>query len=174
MADNFVLSDFLLKQEFVAFDTETTGMWAPINRVVEIAGVKFDLKNGITDRFQCLNNPERAMPEEVIEIHGITDEMVKDAPTVKPVLTDFFKFCGKETILIAHNAPFDISFVGCELRRAELNSVDNPVLDTVDIYKKLFPELPSYSLLNIVRHFEIAQSQEHRALSDAMFVFELF
>lgn len=165
--------DYLKQQTFVAFDTETTGMWAPINRVVEIAAVKFSLGNGELGSFQSLINPRRQIPPEVIRIHGITDEMVKDSPTANQVLEQFMTFCGTDSILVAHNAPFDISFVGSELHRAGLKFGPNPILDTVDIYHRFFPGLPSYSLLNLSKHFGIAQSQEHRALSDAILVHRL-
>ncbi|MEW6412327.1 MAG: exonuclease domain-containing protein [Candidatus Zixiibacteriota bacterium] len=168
-----VLSDYLKRQVFVAFDTETTGMWAPINRLVELAAVKFTLEDGPIETFQSLINPLRPVPEEVIEIHGITDEMVAGSPTADRVLSDFLGFCGPESILIAHNAPFDISFVGTELDRSKLTFGENPILDTVDIYHRFFPGLPSYSLLNLVRHFRISDSQAHRALSDAEFVYRL-
>jgi DNA polymerase III epsilon subunit family exonuclease len=174
MVSSNELSNYLTKQTFISFDTETTGMWAPVNRIVEIAAVKFNITDGVIDKFESLINPEREIPAEVIEIHGITDEMVKDAPTIIPVLNQFISFCGNDSILIAHNAPFDISFVGGALKRNELSFGNNLILDTVDIFKRYFPGQKSFSLLNLVKHFKIAQSQEHRALSDANFVFELF
>ncbi len=165
--------DYLKQQTFVAFDTETTGMWAPINRVVEIAAVKFSLDSGEMGSFQSLVNPQRQIPPEVIRIHGITDEMVQDSPTAEQAMEQFMTFCGADSILVAHNAPFDISFVGSELHRTGLKFGPNPILDTVDIYHRFFPGLPSYSLLNLSKHFGIAQSQEHRALSDAILVHRL-
>ena len=168
-----ILTDYFATETFVAFDTETTGMWAAVNRVVELAAVKFSLREGEIGRFQSLINPERQMPGEVIAIHGITDEMVADSPKVDQILPAFQQFCG-DAILIAHNAPFDISFLGYEMSRCELSFGDNQVLDTVDIFHRFFPGLPSYSLLNLIKHFELASVQEHRALSDALFVRSLF
>jgi len=168
------LTEFLYNQTFIAFDTETTGLWAPVHRLVEIAAVKFSLGKQSIDTFQSLVNPQRSIPEEVIEIHGITDEMVAEAPTVRPTLERFIEFCGDNSILIAHNAPFDISFVSCELDRVGLMFSDNPILDTVDIYRRLYPDLQSYSLLSLAKQFHIAQTQEHRALEDAQLVYRLF
>lgn len=165
---------FLPGATFVAFDTETTGMWAPINRIVEIAAVKFRLDSEVISTFQSLVNPLMTIPAEVIEIHGITDEMVRDAPRVDEALVRFMEFCGGESVLVAHNAPFDISFLGTESRRYRLPFADNPILDTVDIYHRFFPGLASYSLLNLIRHFNLSAQQEHRALSDAQFVRRLF
>ncbi|UCD64951.1 MAG: WYL domain-containing protein [Candidatus Zixiibacteriota bacterium] len=167
-------SEYPGKQTFVAFDTETTGMWAPVNRIVELGAVKFNLADGRLGTYQSLVDPERAIPADVIEIHGITNEMVAGAPRIKTVLEEFASFCGKESIMIAHNAPFDISFMGSEMKRAGLDFTDNPILDTVDIYHRVFPGLESYSLLNIVRHFDVAVTQEHRALADAVLVHRLF
>ncbi|NOY89229.1 MAG: WYL domain-containing protein [FCB group bacterium] len=168
------ISEYLQQQTFVAFDTETTGMWAPINQLVEIAAVKFKLVDSQKEEFQSLVNPEREIPQDVIEIHGITNEMVKNAPTLKSILTQFRDFCGNDSILIAHNAPFDISFIGNSLNRLGLKGGKNLILDTVDIYRRFFPDLRSYSLQNLIKHFHIAQEQQHRALSDALMVVLLF
>lgn len=167
------LSDYLENQPFVAFDTETTGMWAPSNRIVEIGAVKFTLGGGEVARFQQLVNPLVSIPAEVVAIHGITDEMVAEAPTVDTVLEDFSCFCGQDSIMIAHNAPFDISFLACELGRNKLPADQKRIMDTVDIFRRLYPGLPSYSLLALVEHFGIGTSQRHRALEDAIYVMKL-
>ncbi|MFQ6008405.1 MAG: exonuclease domain-containing protein [Candidatus Zixiibacteriota bacterium] len=167
-------TEYLQNQKFIAFDTETTGLWAPAHRLVEIAAVKFRLADDNADTFQSLINPQRPIPADVTGIHGITDEMVADAPTVRSVLKQFIEFCGDDAILIAHNAPFDISFLSCELDRVGLIFPHNLILDTVDIYHRLYPELESYSLLALVTIFDIAKTQEHRALEDAHLVRRLF
>ena len=166
--------DFLKSLNFVAFDTETTGMWAVSSRMVEIGAVKFRPGRDNHETFQSLIYPERNIPEDVIEIHGITDAMVTDAETAGPVLKRFVEFCGPDSILLAHNAPFDISFISCELDRVGLKFGKNLILDTVDIYRRFAPGLPSYSLLSLSRQFDIAQSQNHRALADAVLVWKLF
>jgi DNA polymerase III epsilon subunit family exonuclease len=160
--------------EFVAFDTETTGIWAPTNRIVEIGAVKFRLNESRADRFQTLVNPEREIPVEVIEIHGITNGMVKNAATIKTVLSDFADFCGPDSILIAHNALFDISFVGCESDRVGLDLMKNLSLDTVDLLRQYRPGLSSYSLASLMRHFKLGREQNHRAGDDAALVWKLF
>jgi DNA polymerase-3 subunit epsilon len=167
------MTDYLKSLTFVAFDTETTGLFAPSNRLVEIAGVKFRLDEEGADTFQALINPERPMPPEVIRIHGITDADVAQAETARPVLERFLGFCG-DAVLMAHNAPFDISFVGCELQRTGLPLPENPILDTIDIYRKYHPGIYSYSLLSLVQHFQIEANQAHRALADAEQVRALF
>ena len=162
------------EQQFVAFDTETTGLWAPSNRLVEIGAVKFRPGGGKISTFQALINPERPMPPEVIAVHGITDEMVAEARKVSEVMPDFLEFCGKDSVLLAHNALFDVSFLACEIDRIDQKRPENLVLDTVTIARKVFPEVQSYSLLSLARHFELSQEQQHRALDDALLVQKIF
>lgn len=174
MSDKNGISAYLASLTFVAFDTETTGIWAASNRLVEIAGVKFRFGGEETETFSELINPRREISDEVIRIHGITNEMVSSADTAGEVLKRFVQFCGPDSILIAHNAPFDISHVGCELDRYNLPSGDNLILDTVEIYRRYFPGLASYSLISLAKEFKLAESQSHRALADAEMVHDLF
>jgi DNA polymerase III subunit epsilon len=169
-----VPSDFLARSTYVAFDTETTGLWAPSNRVVELAAVKFRVDSDEIETYESLINPGRPIPAETTAIHGITDEMVAEAPSSGEVMTRFVEFCGCDSILIAHNAPFDISFIGSELDRAGMGYPSNLILDTVDIFRRYFPGQPSYSLLSLSQQFGISQSQEHRGLSDSNLVRMLF
>lgn len=164
----------MASRTFVAFDTETTGLWAAANRIVELAGVRFHLDDDHTETYQTLINPERPIPAEVVEIHGINDEMVAEAPLAKEALAAFADFCGGDSILIAHNAPFDISFVGHELQRASMTFGENLILDTVDIFRRYYAGEDSYSLMNLARAHSIADSQNHRALADAILVQRLF
>ena len=166
MVTKLTIENLFEGRTFVAVDTETTGLWAISNRIVEIGAVKFRLGKAEVETFQSLINPLVPMPPEVIPIHHITDAMVKDAPTAAEILPRFLEFMGDAT-LVAHNAPFDISFIGCELDRCKLPLPESPVYDTVDIFNRLFPGFPSYSLLSLVHAFKIAESQEHRALADA-------
>ena len=175
MPDPSRISPYLAGLTFVAFDTETTGMWAFSNRLVELAGVRFRLLEPEAEaRFSELVNPRREIPPEVIKIHGITDEMVADADTAQGVLARFRDFCGPDSILIAHNAPFDISFLACELERYGLPPWENMILDTVDIFRRLFPGLDSYTLHSLGQRFKVAETQYHRALADAVTVQDLF
>lgn len=161
-------------QRFVAFDTETTGLWAASNRIVEIAGVAFDLRSTVFETFQELINPGRPIPPEVIEIHKIVDDMVSGADPAAPVLTRFFEFCGPDSVLIAHNAPFDLSFVAWELSRNNMTIPANAVIDTRLLAQHIRPGMQSYSLLSLVTELELSDRQEHRALGDAILVHKLF
>jgi DNA polymerase III epsilon subunit family exonuclease len=174
MLDKEHINEYIRRQVFLAFDTETTGLWAPVNRVVEIGAVKFEIEVEGGRHFQSLINPERPMPLDVIGVHGITDIMVSDAPLAPDVLQRFKEFVGTDTVMIAHNAPFDIGFLGNEFDRAGIEPPENIIVDTVDIYHRTVPGLMSYSLEALSRRFHLAPSQEHRALADAMLVAELF
>ncbi len=160
--------------DFVAFDTETTGIWAATHRIVEIGAVRFRLGQQKTDRFQELINPEREIPTEVIEIHGITNSMVRSSRTIEPVLKDFAEFCGPDSVLIAHNALFDISFVGAEADRVGVPLMENQILDTVDIARQYRPGQDSYALESLMRRFKLGSDQNHRAADDAALVWKLF
>jgi len=166
--------DYLQPLEFVAFDTETTGLWAPSNKIVEVGAIKFRLGQRDCERFQALVDPERSIPLETIRVHNITDSMVKNAETIKPVLEQFMEFCGPDSVLIAHNALFDISFIGCEMDRVSLSLPENPILDTVDLARRFHPGLDSYSLLSLAQQFKISRTQNHRATDDAALVWKLF
>ncbi len=167
-------TDFLRSLRFIAFDTETTGLWAAVNRLVEIAGVSFSLADDKIETFETLIFPQRPIPSGATTVHGITDDMVYNAPTADQALTDFFSFCGDSAILIAHNVPFDLSFLQWETRRHNLTLPNLVAIDTVDICRKLFKGIPSYSLQSLMTHFNLAQHQDHRALSDAQLVRQLF
>lgn len=158
---------------FVAFDTETTGLWALSHKIVEIAAVKFRIDSPLTEEFESLVNPGRPIPPEVTAIHGITDEMVAEAPSSAAALKAFVEFCGPDAVLVAHNAPFDMSFIGNELARAGIPYPENPIVDTVEIYRRYCTGLMSYSLLSLSQHFGFALAQEHRGLSDSHLVRQL-
>ncbi len=101
---------------FIAFDTETTGLEPERDRIVEIGAIKFDYR-GIISRFSVLMNPGFPMPKEASNVNGITDDQLKGKPPPEAILPDFLRFIDNG-IVIAHNAPFDISFVNEELRKA--------------------------------------------------------
>jgi DNA polymerase-3 subunit epsilon len=157
---------------FTAFDTETTGLDPRKNRVIEIGAVQFDT-SGIMARFSVLINPERPMPEEASRINGITDAMLAGKPVAAEVLQDFLSFIGT-TVLVAHNAPFDISFMNEEFSRLMMPPLSNRVVDTRILAKEVFPGLPRYALQDLAKHFGIEAKDAHRAEDDAKVCYELF
>ena len=160
------------KAVFTAFDTETTGVNAKEERVVEIGCVKFDTR-GIIARYNVLINPEKPMPAEAGAVNNITDEMLADKPKVLRILPDFLDFT-RNTVLVAHNAGFDISFINGELERCGKTKLTNKVFDTLTFAREVYPGLSSYALQNLAIQFGVEAIHAHRAEDDARVCMEFF
>lgn len=160
------------KAVFTAFDTETTGIKHEIERVVEIGCVKFDLK-GIIARYSILINPEKPMPEEAAAVNNITDEMLEGKPIFEEITPDFLRFI-KNTVLVAHNAPFDINFINSELKRCGYGTLTNKVFDTLVFAREVYPGFESYALQNLAARLNINTVNAHRAEDDARVCMEFF
>ncbi|WPU66706.1 exonuclease domain-containing protein [Peredibacter starrii] len=152
------------QQTYVVVDLETTGSLSSWNRVTEIGAVK--IQNGqVIDTFQTLINPERSIPQSIQELTGITNEMVKDAPTFSGIVEKFLDFMDG-SIFVAHNAGFDYGFIQNEFARLEERFV-MPYICTKAWMRKYYPGLPSYGLKNLCQTFNISLESHHRALCDA-------
>ncbi len=162
-----------LSGSFVVFDTETTGLSAATEALTEIGAVY--VENGkITDRQFCtFVNPGKPIPAKIVELTGINDSMVADAPTPVQAIRRFKDFCG-DTPLVAHNAnSFDMLF----LRKAGEDagiSFENTYIDTLPMAQALFPGLHNYKLDTINKHLEIPPFNHHRAVDDAMALARIF
>ena len=157
---------------FTVFDTETTGLEPKTNRVVEAGAIRFDAR-GIISRFNVLINPGMPMPAEVTKINGITDAMLAKQPAAAVVIPDFLRFIG-DSVLIAHNAQFDINFMNEELARLGKPPLGNKVIDTLLFAREVFPGLPNYKLQTLATKFGITAIDAHRAEDDARVCMELF
>ncbi|MBU6451156.1 MAG: WYL domain-containing protein [Cyanobacteria bacterium REEB67] len=170
-ADGDSLDDIV----FVAFDTETTGLSPIACRLVELCAVKFRLGDGEPETFETLINPGQPIPPEVSALHGISDEMVKDAPLAGPALTRFFDWLGGSApVLMAHNANFDVEFVKVEAMRAGLSMPQNFVLDTLVFAQNHVNDCANYKLKTLSEYFGFAGALYHRALDDSIYVEKLF
>ena len=153
-----------LDGEFVIFDLETTGFSSKNDKIIEIGAVK--IKDGeIIDRFSAFVNPQRKLPAVIIELTQITDEMLVDADIIENVLPKFMEFVGDST-MVAHNAPFDVSFIKKNLRDLG-KEFSNQVLDTVPLARFLYPELKRVKLNNVAKHLGVSLENHHRAVDDA-------
>jgi DNA polymerase III subunit epsilon len=160
---------------FVALDTETTGLFPIMHRLVEVGAVRFRLDGQELATFQTLINPEIPIPKDVQHVHGITDRMVRGKPTIEHVLPQFIEFLGHhDTILLAHNAPFDLGFLAMALTRLGITYPPHYLLDTLDMARRLYPAWPSHSLEYVATRLKVANRAEHRALSDARLVKDIF
>lgn len=153
-----------LDGEFVVFDLETTGFSSKNDKIIEIGAVK--IKDGeIIDRFSEFVNPKRSLPAIIIELTGITDQMLIDADIIENILPKFMEFVGDAT-MVAHNAPFDVSFIKKNLRD-QGKKFNNQVLDTVPLARFLYPELKKVKLNIVAKHLGIVLENHHRAIDDA-------
>jgi len=157
---------------FVAFDIETTGLMPVVNKIVEIGAVKFQ-DGQMVGTFQELIDPQMPISPGATAVNSIMDEMVAGKPTIEDALPRFVSFLG-DAVPIAHNAPFDVSFLSYDISRLSLDAEHQPVLDTCAIPKRVFPGLYSYSLENLARSLRIRSDSFHRALADANVCMAIF
>lgn len=163
----------LVDTEFVVFDLETTGAKTPPCRVTEIGAYR--VKNGaIVEEFQTLVNPEMPIPPFIAALTGISDEMVKDTPKFAEVASAFLDFIG-DAVLVAHNAHFDMRFLNCEIRRIYENyRVANPCLCTVQLSRKLLPQIANHKLKTVAEYYSVDLVNHHRAAPDALATARIF
>jgi DNA polymerase-3 subunit epsilon len=160
---------------FLAFDTETTGLFPIMHRLVEIGAVRFRLDGRELASFQQLIDPQIPIPPDVQQVHGITDTMVRGKPTAEQIMPHFIEFLGEsDTILLAHNAPFDLGFLAMALIRLGIACPPHYVFDTMDMARRLSPTWPSHSLEHVAIRLKVANGAEHRALADARLVKDVF
>ncbi|MGE0383441.1 MAG: exonuclease domain-containing protein [Gammaproteobacteria bacterium] len=151
---------------YCAFDTETTGI-QPGSRMLEIAAQVF-LEDGSVERqWATLVNPGMPIPPDVVEINGITDEMVKDAPTAAQALEMFLAFAPADALLVAHNASYDIGIIEWEAQRAGAVLPGFAFIDTCEMARRA-AKTKNARLDTLVEHFAIERlGDSHRALCDA-------
>ena len=161
--------------EFVAFDLETTGLSPTSCEIIEFGAVRFRLDGEELAHMQQLVDPGCSIPRAATRVHGITDAMVKGKPRVPDVLPGFLEFlAGPDTILLAHNAKFDVRFLREAKSRVAVGLPGGHVVDTLSLAKRCIRGLPSYQLDHLVNHLGIAESENHRALADARLVMSTF
>ena len=148
---------------YCVLDLETTGISITTEKITEVGIMK--VKNGeVIDEFEVFVNPEKPIPQRVVEVTNITDEMVKDAETIDKVFPKILDFVG-DSIIVAHNASFDVGFLkhNAKLLGYEF---DNTYIDTLPLAKDLFPDLKKYKLGKIADSLGIEVDVAHRALAD--------
>src|SRR4030095_11292859 len=164
----------LLKDlDFVVVDVEATGAKTPPNRLIELGAYR--IRGGrIVDKFLSLVNPEIPIPRFVASLTGISNDMVKNAPVFAEVAPQWLDFVS-DSVLIAHNAPFDTSFLNHEISRVYPgHRMVNPHLCTVRLSRRALPDLTNHRLETIANHFSIPIISRHRAGSDALATAEIF
>ena len=151
---------------YCVLDLETTGFSAKTEKITEVGIMK--VKDGkVLDEFSCFVNPEKHIPARVTEVTNITDEMVKDAETIDKVFPKILEFLGdtKETVIVAHNANFDVGFLKQNANNLGYD-FDYTYVDTLSLAKDLFPNYKKYKLGKIAENLGIKVEVAHRALDD--------
>ncbi len=154
-----------MDRPLVVFDTETTGLAGPPH-LLELGAVRI-LGGEIESHFTSLVRPEAPVEDEALALHGIDDDMVRDAPDAGAALADFFEFAG-DAWLAAHDAPRDAYVLAFECVRHGIDPSDAPVVDTLAIAKRLIPESPDHRLETLVHQLDLDSDEGHRALPDAV------
>ncbi|MDR2940517.1 MAG: PolC-type DNA polymerase III, partial [Clostridiales bacterium] len=160
-----------LDTEYVVFDIETTGLSNSTDHIIEIGAVK--LRGGqVFESFNTFVNPNIKIPEKITELTNITDDMLVGAPDIREALTDFLTFVGG-SVLVAHNASFDTGFIRAAAGRINI-SIQNTVLDTLELSRLLLPELSRHKLNIIAGHMGVSLENHHRACDDAKATAEIY
>ena len=160
-----------MKRRAIYYDTETTGIRPEKERLIELAAYDATLDKS----YVTFINPGMPIPKESTDITGITDEMVKDAPTFAEIAPQFFDFCKDGGVLIAHNNDsFDKRFLEEECKRNQLTLPNFEYVDTLKWSRKYRPDLPRHSLQYLREVYGIEKNNAHRALDDVMMMHQIF
>lgn len=155
----------------VVFDFETTGFNAETCSIIEIGAVK--VVNGVcTETFSTFVNPGERLPQEIIDLTHITDDMLVSAPTIDMVLPDFYKFC-KGSVISAYNISFDNKFLQHNGKKLRLN-FDNEKIDTLELARNKVYSVHNYKLGTVVKALDIVLEGAHRAINDAIATAKVF
>ncbi|HZG58332.1 MAG TPA: PolC-type DNA polymerase III [Paenibacillus sp.] len=150
---------------YVVYDVETTGLSVTSNKIIEIAGVKM-VDGKVIDEFARFIDPHEKIPYHITQLTNITDEMVAGAPEESEVIPEFVAWAG-DAVLVAHNARFDTGFLQAACKRHGLPEMPNPVLDTLELARLLYPQMKNHRLNTLADKFKVSLESHHRAIDDS-------
>lgn len=162
----------LVDVAFVVVDLETTGMRPGLGKITEIGAVRIEGLRQV-ETFETLVNPQRSIPPKVVEITGITSSMLAGAPRIEEVMPHFLDFLDG-AVIVAHNAPFDLSFLNYELSRLRGRRLGDGAIDTVPLSRSAAPGLSNYKLGTVANALGSPVAASHRALADALATAHVF
>ena len=150
---------------YVVFDTETTGLSAIYDRVIELSAVKMQ-GNNVIEEFEQFIDPGFHLSEQTTNLTSITDDMVAGSKSEEEVFKMFREFCG-DSIVVGHNVTFDIGFMNTGYARHGMEPIKNPIIDTLTLARFLYPNYKSYRLNTLAKKFDVVLEHHHRAIYDA-------
>ncbi|HAN21318.1 MAG: hypothetical protein A2Y15_07250 [Clostridiales bacterium GWF2_36_10] len=156
---------------FIVFDIETTGLSPQNCGITQIGALKYH-DGEVIDRFETFVNPDMPIPENITNLTGITDDMVKDAPSQKDAVKAFLNYAG-DHMLVAHNAPFDIGFIRKVATENKIKFT-NSYLDTVSMSRYLNTDISKHTLDSLARYFSLGEFDHHRAGDDTEMLAKIF
>lgn len=157
---------------FTAFDTETSSITPSTGRIIEIGAVRFT-KNKIISSWNMIFNPHQTLSPFIVNLTHISQQMVDESDVIGLHLKDFIDFT-EDSVIVAHNAQFDMNFLNSECEKCSLPPVKNKVADTLKLSRLLFSDFASHKLDFLADQFMIDKGSSHRALDDAKTCMELF
>ena len=170
--DRSELFSSLKLDRFIAFDFETTGLQVETDRAIEVAAIMF--KDGKpAEKFVTLINPQIPISDLIADITGITNEMVAEAPLEKEIIDDLFEFLGDYPI-VAHNTPFDLSFLRAMAERHNKDFIERKCYDSLTLSRAFLFFQPTHNLSAVSEYFNLSSEGAHRAEKDTENCGEVF
>jgi len=157
---------------YAIVDIETTGLAPAADEIIEIGAIKIENRE-IKDIFNKLVRPERQVPENITDLTGITQDMVAGEFPIKPVISQFVNFIGS-SIIVAHNAEFDTSFLKNSMKKWLNRDMDNLIVCTVLVARDILPNLENHKLPTVAKYFGLEISNRHRAIGDAELTYQIW
>lgn len=157
---------------YVVVDLETTGLNPDTDEIIEIGAIKVEGKE-LKDIFNKLVRPQKKITEEIVNLTGITQDMLESEIPIRPVISQFADFIGSST-LVAHNAGFDISFLKINFKRSLNKELENTAACTLLIARDILPNLENHKLHTVAKYFGIEVTNRHRAIGDAELTYQIW
>ena len=161
-----------LQKDYTVIDIETTGLSCEKNEIIELSAIRIR-NNKIIKEFSSLVKPQGKINYFIKQLTGISNEMVKTAPSIAKVLPEFMNFISTDT-LIGHNIKFDLRFISHNLQIYTPQKLNNSKIDTMQLSRKYLPELTNHKLQTLAEHFNINTKGHHRALTDCIITHSVY